>query len=130
MAHARRKFVETVQSLPKAVQAQSEANRAILLIGKLYDIEREMRDAHPEARKTARLNRSQPILHELRQWLESTAPAVPPGSLFGKALYYLNAQWPKLIRYIEERRANERRFTGAIESASNVITALRKKSPR
>ena len=29
---------------------------------------------------------------------------VPPGSLFGKALHYLNAQWPKLIRYIEDGR--------------------------
>ena len=24
-----------------------------------------------------------------------------PGSLLGKALYYLRGQWPKLIRYVE-----------------------------
>ncbi len=104
MSHARRKFVETVQSLPKAAQAKSQANEAILLIGQLYDIERQMKDADYEARRAARHARSQPILHELRQWLESMAPTVPPGSLFGKALHYLNAQWPKLIRYIEDGR--------------------------
>lgn len=27
--------------------------------------------------------------------------AVVPGSLLGKALHYLSAQWPKLIRYVE-----------------------------
>ena len=27
--------------------------------------------------------------------------AVLPGSLLGKALHYLSAQWPKLIRYLE-----------------------------
>ena len=32
------------------------------------------------------------------------SPAVSPGSLFGKALHYLNAQWPKPIRYIEDGR--------------------------
>ena len=104
MAHARRKFVETVQSLPKAAQAKSQANEAILLIGQLYDIEREMKDADHEARRAAREERSRPILTELRQWLEHTAPTVPPGSLFGKALHYLNAQWPKLIRNIEDGR--------------------------
>ena len=104
MAHARRKFIETVQSLPKAAQAKSQANEAILLIGKLYNIEREMKDGDHEARRAARDERSRPVLTELRQWLESTAPAVPPGSLFGKALHYLSAQWPKLIRYIEDGR--------------------------
>ena len=63
-----------------------------------------MKDSNDEARKTVREERSTPVLNELRQWLESTAPVVPPGSLFGKALHYLNAQWPKLIRYIEDGR--------------------------
>ena len=104
IAHARRKFVETVQSLPKAAQAKSEANQAILFIGKLYDIEREMKDADHEARQAARDERSRPVLTQLRQWLESTAPAVPPGSLFGKALHYLHSQWPNLILYVEDGR--------------------------
>ena len=72
-AHARRKFVETVQVLPKAAQAKSKANEAIFLIGQLYDIERELKGSNDEARKTAREERSTPVLNELRQWLESTA---------------------------------------------------------
>lgn len=47
---------------------------------------------------------SLPILKELRAWMETTAPYVPPASLFGKALYYLNVQWPKLIRFTEDGR--------------------------
>ena len=121
MAHARRKFVETVQSLPKAAQAKSQANEAILLIGKLYDIEREMKDADHEVRRAAREERSRPILTELRQWLEHTAPTVPPGSLFGKALHYLNAQWPKLIRYIEDGRIPI--DTNRIHAASGITSS-------
>ncbi|MHB8455943.1 MAG: IS66 family transposase [Acidiferrobacterales bacterium] len=104
LAHARRKFVETVQSLPKPVQSQSEANRAVLMIGRLYDIEREYKDATDEGRLTARQTRSLPILKDLRAWMETTAPHIPPASLFGKALHYLNAQWPKLIRFTEDGR--------------------------
>ena len=31
---------------------------------------------------------------------------------------------PRLIRYIEERRANERRFTGAIETHPSPLTIV------
>ena len=31
-------------------------------------------------------------------------PEVPPTSLTGKALYYLNNQWDKLVRYCEDGR--------------------------
>lgn len=30
--------------------------------------------------------------------------SVPPQSLTGKALYYLNAQWPKLVRVLDDGR--------------------------
>ena len=33
--------------------------------------------------------------------LQRIGTASPPGSLLGKALHYLDAQWPKLIRYVE-----------------------------
>jgi len=33
--------------------------------------------------------------------LQKHLHAVLPGSLLGKALHYLSAQWPKLIRYVE-----------------------------
>ena len=48
-----------------------------------------------------REEQSQPILQQLRQWLDKSLPQVPPKTLLGKALTYLNNQWHKLIRYCE-----------------------------
>ena len=47
------------------------------------------------------LQRSLPILEELRDWMEKTIPAVTPQSVLGKALAYLKTVWSMLIRYTE-----------------------------
>ncbi|WP_415869307.1 IS66 family transposase [Burkholderia ubonensis] len=39
--------------------------------------------------------------NKAEQMLIEHRPAVVPGGMFGKALQYLNGQWPKLVRYIE-----------------------------
>ena len=44
---------------------------------------------------------SRPILAEIQQLLVTHRHRVMPGSLLGKSLHYLEAQWPKLIRYVE-----------------------------
>lgn len=43
-------------------------------------------------------------MDKLRTWLDVSLPSVPPGTLTGKALNYLNNEWPKLIRYLEDGR--------------------------
>ena len=43
-------------------------------------------------------------MDKLRTWLDASLPSVPPGTLTGKALNYLNNEWPKLIRYLEDGR--------------------------
>ncbi len=43
-------------------------------------------------------------MEKLRSWLTETIPRVPPQSLTGKALAYLDGQWPKLIRVLEDSR--------------------------
>ena len=40
-------------------------------------------------------------LTEIQHLLVTHQHSVTPGSLLGKALHYLEAQWPKLIRYVE-----------------------------
>ena len=64
------------------------------------------------------------VTQSLRETFSPLTPAVPPGWV-ADPLPEAAAQvvhddghllLPRLIRYIEERRANERRFTGAIES--------------
>ena len=98
-AHVRRKFVEA-----RRVQAKGKkgrADEAVALIGKLYGIEKEYKEAQDPERFLARQQFGVPVLAELREWLDKTRPAVVPGSTLGKALSYLHDYWGKLIRYVE-----------------------------
>lgn len=51
-----------------------------------------------------RLQHAQPILDELRAWLDESLPQVPPQSATGKALNYLHNEWTKLIGYLNDGR--------------------------
>jgi len=64
-------------------------------------VEREVKDASPEERHRVRQDRSLPILIDLRKWLDASLGVVVPQSLTGKALAYLDGQWPKLARVFE-----------------------------
>lgn len=97
--HARRRFVEATKVQPKGKRGR--ADQAIESIGRLYGIEREMRDQSDAERLQARQTRSLPVLAELRQWLDETLPLVPPKTALGEALAYLHTSWPRLIRYTE-----------------------------
>ena len=101
-AHARRKFNEAVKTQGKA--RSGRAWRGLSLIQKLYRIEQLMKEATPEARHAYRQAQARPLLAELREWLDSSLPQVPPKSATGKALNYLHNEWPKLIRYLEDGR--------------------------
>ncbi len=79
-----------------------KAHMGLSYVRKLYQIERGIKDSPPEDRKRVRQEQSLPALQKLRQWLDKSLPQVPPKSLLGKALHYLNNQWEKLIRYCEE----------------------------
>jgi transposase len=97
--HARRKFVDVSKASKKK---NSQAAYAIKLIAKLYVIEKTNKDANAEGRYQARIENAKPIIDKLRQWLDETKPKVPPKNLLGKALQYLDNQWPRLIAYLED----------------------------
>ncbi len=104
-AHARRKFDEAIKARAKGKQSKTgKAHKAFALIGKLYQIEREIKDRTSEARLQIRQQRSKPIIEQLQAWLEVSLPQVAPQSLTGKALNYLHNQWPKLVRYLDDGR--------------------------
>lgn len=44
------------------------------------------------------------MIEKLRAWLDDSLISVPPQSLTGKAMAYLDRQWPKLIRALEDGR--------------------------
>lgn len=98
-AHVRRKFVEATRVQPKGKKGR--ADEAVALIGKLYGIERDCKEAKEPERLLARQQRGVPVLAELREWLDKTRPAVVPGSALGRALSYMHDYWGKLIRYTE-----------------------------
>ena len=73
-------------------------------IQRLYAIETLIKDQSCEERYRIRQAQAKPILDEMRAWLDRSLEQVIPQSALGKALHYLHAQWPKLIRYIDDGR--------------------------
>ncbi|MBT8134092.1 MAG: IS66 family transposase, partial [Gammaproteobacteria bacterium] len=103
-AHARRKFVEA-----KKVQVKGKSGKAdwvINHIGKLYRIEAEIKHHSAADKQALRQQHAQPLLQQLKSWLDKSALQVPPKSAIGKAIAYSLRQWPKLIRYIEDGYLN------------------------
>lgn len=101
-AHCRRYFVEAEAVIPQTARnPQQLATQFIAIIGELYAVESRARDLTPEQRHTLRQELSRPILARGEAMLLKYLHTVVPGSLLGKALHYLSAQWPKLKRYVE-----------------------------
>lgn len=75
---------------------------AIKLIAKLYAIEKALKDSEPETRYEQRLEKSKLLVEKLKTWLDDTRPKVPPKTTLGKALHYLDRQWPRLIGYLDD----------------------------
>lgn len=96
-AHARRKFVDA-QKLQKKGKV-GRADKALSLIGKLYAIEKKIKDKPPDKRYEIRQKEAIPILNEMKRWLDKSLPNILPRSTIGKALTYLNNQWDRLVRY-------------------------------
>ncbi len=101
-AHCRRYFVEAEAVIPKVARGPDQpATQFIAAIGELYAVESRARDLSPEQRQQRRTEQSRPLLARIEGMLLQHLHAVVPNSLLGKALHYLSAQWPKLIRYVE-----------------------------
>ncbi|MCK9988932.1 MAG: transposase, partial [Azoarcus sp.] len=99
-AHARRKFIDVQRAQPKGKTGSADV--ALGLMGKLYGVERDLKEIDDITQRTLERNmRSVPVLDELRAWLDKRINAVPPKSKLGEALAYLDKYWPKLIRYVE-----------------------------
>lgn len=105
-AHARRKFVDAETADPKL------AKQALDLIGALYGIERDVKDAaklqgrDPTADevRAAREQRSVPQLAAIRAWLELTEAQILPRGAMAEPIRYCLNQWRALCRYVEDGR--------------------------
>ena len=103
LAHARRRFDEAVKAQGKP-QRGGKAWRGLSLIQKLYRVEKQTRRMTPDERYAYRLEHATPIFEGMRSWLDAALTQVPPKGAIGKALSYLDEQWDKLTRYLEDGR--------------------------
>jgi transposase len=105
-AHVRRKFDEARKAQPATNSTKKKSLAAVALakIQALYRIERDIKTLPPAERLRIRALRSNPLLDDLRLWLDQKIPLVPPTSALGKAMNYAHKQWPKLIVYAEDGR--------------------------
>lgn len=91
-----------MNALPKPEQAGSAALEGQQYCTKLFALEKELAKLTPEERYEQRLKQEKPVLDALLAW--SQIKNAPPKSALGKALHYLQEQWPYLIRYLEDGR--------------------------
>jgi transposase len=106
-AHARRKFDEALRGQGKKAKPGKKASLArqgLRRINKLYEIERGYAEASPDERSVLRTEKLAPKFKELREWTLSSIDRVSPDSLTGQAIRYLDKQWPKLERVLDDER--------------------------
>ena len=103
MAHARRYFVDIVKATKNK---PGIAKSAVEWFAKLYTIEKQLKEANATTLqiKQARLNQSEPILTEFKQWLLESQKSVLPNSPLGKAFFYSIKHWESLTQYIHDGR--------------------------
>jgi transposase len=95
-AHARRKFYDAQDS------DSLRAAQMLALIGELYTIEREAKDALDAQRLALRQQRSLPVLARIKAWLDAEGEVVLPRSPMGQAIGYAQNQWTALNAYVTQ----------------------------
>jgi len=96
-AHARRKLFEAHK-----FNGSEIAGRAVTLIAKLYEIEREAREFEPEARWLLRQEHSRPIVQALHTWLTEQRQKLANADVTAKAIDYSLSNWRALTRYLDD----------------------------
>jgi transposase len=109
-AHARRKFMEAKDNQVKGKTGMADV--ALSHIQKLYRIEQEANehikvhhlptDEAASWRYRQRQEQALPIIIKLREWLGKSLGKSPKQHALGKALAYLDNQWPRLACYLDD----------------------------
>ena len=103
-AHARRKFDEALQTLPKEMQKDAPAAIGECYCSRLFKLEQAFAELTPEERYEKRLEQAKPVLDALLSWANEMQAKTAPKSALGRAIHYLLEQWPYLTRYLEDGR--------------------------
>ena len=97
LAHARRKFFDL-----HAANKSQIAEFALEQFGKIYKIERQVKDLEAEERRTIRQQQTKPVLDALREWMLLQRQKVPGNSATAKALDYSLNRWTALTRFVDD----------------------------
>ena len=123
MAHARRKLFEAHE-----LNGSEIAGQAVVLIAKLYEIEREARELDPEARLLLRQQRARPVADALHTWLTAQRQMLAKADVTAKAIDYALSNWRSLTRYLDD--ANVPIDNNAAENAVRPLVVGRNKAKR
>ena len=98
LAHGRRQFSDLEDVFPTECQMVIEALKQV------FDHDDEARDQQmsPAKRLAYHQSHSQPILDELKRWLQKQFDdhLVEPNSSLGKAIFYMQGHWETLTRFL------------------------------
>jgi transposase len=99
LAHGRRKFSDLEEGFPHECQVVLEVIRQV------FDHDEQARkdQLSPEARLAYHQAQSQPLMDELRGWLDKQFDdhLVEPNSSLGKAITYMQGHWETLTRFLQ-----------------------------
>ena len=87
-SHARRKFTESEQALPKNKRGHSIAHKALLQIQAIYREEDKLKDLPAEERKTVRQLTVKPLVDAYFAWVKQEMPKTLTGSKTYKGMQY------------------------------------------
>jgi hypothetical protein len=99
MAHARRKFFDLHASSKSEI-----AQQALIYIGQLYEVEREIKHLSADERGRIRKEKSKPLVDALHQWMLLQRQRVTDGTACAKALDYSLKRWVALARFAQDGR--------------------------
>lgn len=116
LAHARRKFVEVVNSFPDECRHVLETLRDVYA----HDATARERGMSDEERLRYHQEHSQPLMDELEEWMRERIDQklVEPNSALGSAIAYMTKRWERLTLFL--------RVPGAPLDSNIVERALKK----
>jgi hypothetical protein len=97
LAHARRKFFDL-----HAGNKSQIAHSALEQIGRIYDIEREVKELTANERQRIRQEKTKPMLDALHEWMLLNRQKITDGSATAKALDYSLRRWDALTRFVDD----------------------------
>lgn len=99
LAHARRKIHDAY----KADKKNKQANTVLNKIQKIYNTENKIRNMQLSSDQfiSKRKEMVEPLLIDLKKWLDKKSETLRPTSNLGKAITYTLGQWDKIISYLD-----------------------------